>query len=294
MVLLAFELRHFSIPFNLEFMKPKSHSLTLFIKFSPFIRSLKSIFTPTTFLFSIPALAYFVNNNISFLILSIMNPPTFMVLGNLKIITTGLFYNIFLDKKLNRIQWIALLMLFLGSIISQIRFSNGGKPEIITSLFGFLLIVIFSCISAMASVYTEYIMSNIFKNESIHLQNIKLYLFGSLFNGLMYYFSTFSSFSSFNKKSVSNYDGFFSSLFPIHYLIIFSACSMGLITSAIIRYSGSITKIYSTSMAMFLSSFMSWIILDNYKPNILFFVGALLCCFSLQMYNNSKIENYEK
>ncbi|KAF0519710.1 hypothetical protein F8M41_016465 [Gigaspora margarita] len=261
------------------------------MKFSPFIRSLKSIFTSTTFLFSIPALGYFVNNNISFLILTVMNPPTFMVLGNLKIITTGLIYNIFLNKKLNRIQWISLLMLFLGSIISQVHFSTEGKPEIMTSPFGLLLIIIFSCISAIACVYTEYIMSNRFKNESIHLQNIKLYLFGILFNGLMYYFSTISSF---NKKLMSNNNGFFSSLFPIHYLIIFSACSMGLITSAIIRYSGSITKLHSNSMAMFFSSFMSWIFLDNYKPNILFFVGALLCCFSLKMYNNSKVENKKK
>ncbi|RIA93645.1 nucleotide-sugar transporter-domain-containing protein [Glomus cerebriforme] len=253
----------------------KSNSI---INFAPLIRSLKSVFTDsTTLLFGIPAMAYFINNNLIFLILNLMNPPTFTVLSNLKILTTGLFSYIFLNRILSTTQWISLILLFIGTTVAQIQFSSEGAYEF-TSSFGLLLIFLFASISAGASVYTEYVMKDKFGNESIHLQNIKLYLFGVLLNGLVYFTLSYQS-----------DDGFFLTLYPIHYAIVISVCSLGLITSAIIKYSGSITKVYANSLAMFFSGFVCYFALE-FSPTINFFLGALICCLSIHMYSTGGLD----
>ncbi|CAJ0757320.1 4804_t:CDS:2 [Entrophospora sp. SA101] len=198
-----------------------------------------------------------------------MNPPTFTVLGNLKILTTGLFSHIFLNRKLIRVQWASLCLLFLGTTVAQIHFTNDGAFEFSVSPLGFLLIIIFASISAGASVYTEFVMKDKFGQESMHLQNIKLYLFGILFNGGVYHFNSFYSDGLYELDEDDR-----------------AACSMGLITSAIIKFSGSITKVYANSMAMFFSSFVSYFFIDGYRPTIWFFLGAMTCCIAVQMYTN--------
>ncbi|CAB4419804.1 unnamed protein product [Rhizophagus irregularis] len=279
-ILLSIELGCFSGGISQETAFSQYRKSNSIINFAPLIQSLKSIFTDsTTLLFGIPAMAYFINNNLVFLILNLMNPPTFTVLSNLKILTTGLFSYIFLNRILSTTQWISLVLLFIGTTIAQIQFSSEGSFEF-TSPFGFLLILIFSSISAGASVYTEYVMKDKFGNESINLQNIKLYLFGVLLNGLVYFTLSYRS-----------DDGFFLTLYPIHYAIIISVCSLGLITSAIIKYSGSITKVYASSLAMFFSGFVCYYILE-FSPNINFFLGALICCLSVHMYSTGGLDQY--
>nr|CAG8658608.1 2657_t:CDS:1 [Entrophospora candida]CAG8663167.1 2437_t:CDS:1 [Entrophospora candida] len=295
---LSIELECFQFPSVLPMLSPQYEKLTnqnstIKINLKPLMRALKSIFTSsTTLLFGLPAFAYFINNNLSFIILTIMNPPTFTVLGNLKILTTGLFSHIFLNRKLIRVQWASLCLLFLGTTVAQIHFTNDGAFEFSVSPLGFLLIIIFASISAGASVYTEFVMKDKFGQESMHLQNIKLYLFGILFNGGVYHFNSFYSDGLYELDEddsdavVVKGKTFFSSLYLIHFLIIGAACSMGLITSAIIKFSGSITKVYANSMAMFFSSFVSYFFIDGYRPTIWFFLGAMTCCIAVQMYTN--------
>ncbi|CAJ0841479.1 5572_t:CDS:2 [Entrophospora sp. SA101] len=60
------------------------------INLKPLTRTLRSIFTSSTILLSsLPAFAHFISNNLSLIILSIMSPPTFTVLANLKILTAA-------------------------------------------------------------------------------------------------------------------------------------------------------------------------------------------------------------
>ncbi|CAG8484261.1 10890_t:CDS:2 [Ambispora leptoticha] len=248
--------------------------------FKHLLRILASIFTSyKTLLFGIPALAYFINNNLTFTILSMMDPPTFSVLSNLKILTTGFFSYLFLKRQLSSFQWISLGLLFFGATIAQINYDQESAFNLTTSTLGLFLIFVFSSISAGASVFTEFVMKDKFENESIHLQNIKLYLFGILFNGFVYF-----------SQSSSRQDtlGFFESLRPIHFCIIMSICSMGLVTSAIIKYAGSITKVYAGSMAMFFSTFVSYLLLD-FQPTAWFFMGAFLCCIAVHMYYTNPV-----
>ncbi|CAG8521776.1 11223_t:CDS:2 [Funneliformis caledonium] len=267
----------FSSPYHKRFRKSKS-----MVNLNPLFRSLKSAFaSEATLMFGIPAMAYFINNNLIFIILSLMNPPTFTILSNLKILTTGLFSYVFLNRILSTTQWVSLILLFVGTTIAQIQFSSEGEFEFTSSSLGFPLIIIFSSISAGASVYTEYVMKDKFGQESIHLQNVKLYLFGVLLNGSVYFTHSFPT-----------DEGFFTTLYPIHYAIVITACSLGLITSAIIKYSGSITKVYASSLAMFFSSFVCYFTLE-FLPTINFFLGSSICLLAVNMYSISGLDDHK-
>ncbi|KAG0220644.1 hypothetical protein BGX31_010752 [Mortierella sp. GBA43] len=228
---------------------------------------------PPILYFAVPGAIYFFNNNLTFVLLSLMPAPTYVVLSNLKILTTGLFSYLFLKRVLATTQWVSLGILFLSTAVSQVDIEKGLSLSI--SLQAFLLMVLFCSLSATAAVFSEYVMKERFADESIHLQNMKLYMFGILFNGVTYLLT----------PAVSDQGAsFFADLHWIHFFIILVYASLGLVTSAIIKFSGSITKVYASSMSMFFAALVSWLLLND-RLTVLFFVGCFGCCFALHLYN---------
>ena len=50
-------------------------------------------------LYPIPSLIYLVHNNIQFYTLKYLDPNTYQILGNLKIVTTGILFRLFLKVR---------------------------------------------------------------------------------------------------------------------------------------------------------------------------------------------------
>jgi solute carrier family 35 (UDP-sugar transporter), member A1/2/3 len=73
----------------------------------------------TYLLFAVPSLIYWLHNNVQFLTLQYVDPSTYQILGNLKIVTTGLLSWIALNRSLSNLQWIALVLLTIGATTSQ-------------------------------------------------------------------------------------------------------------------------------------------------------------------------------
>jgi len=57
--------------------------------------------------YAIPALIYFVNNNLLFYILQEVDPTTFQLLSQMKTIFTGLLFRVFLKRRLSSVQVLA-------------------------------------------------------------------------------------------------------------------------------------------------------------------------------------------
>jgi hypothetical protein len=68
-------------------------------------------------LYAVPAAIYLLNDNILYLIYSMLDQAaTFEVLSNLKIVATSFLYKFLLEKDISRIQWLSLGMLGVGSV----------------------------------------------------------------------------------------------------------------------------------------------------------------------------------
>ena len=146
---------HSTVPFLSELLKLVISAGTLLATFQ---RSPRTTAMTTDWaslrLFPIPSVIYAVHNNIQFATMSYVDAATYQILGNLKIVSTGLLFRLALGRRLSRSQWMALLLLTLGATTSQI--SGCGSDGLLSAPpAGYLLGVLSACLSATAGVYTE-------------------------------------------------------------------------------------------------------------------------------------------
>ena len=229
----------------------------------------------TMVMFPVPSVIYLVQNNIQFVFLTYVDPTSYQILGNLKIVTTGLFFFFFLKREMTRLKWIALLLLLVGATTSQLN-TCGGKV-LNAPAMGYAMGVASACLSAFAAVYTEYIMKR--NNDCLHWQNAQLYFFGTVFN--------FLSLTAADLRQGFS-DGFwlldpFRGFSGVTWCVVANLALTGLVISWIMKYADSIVKVYATSLSMFLTMLVSvW--LFEFQPNLQLVLGITTACSSLQLY----------
>ncbi|XP_047952326.1 CMP-sialic acid transporter 1-like isoform X2 [Salvia hispanica] len=201
------------------------------------------------------------------------------IMGNLKIVTTGILFRLFLRRKLSNLQWMAIVLLAIGTTTSQVKGCGETSCESLFSspIQGYMLGVLSACLSALAGVYTEFLMKK--NNDSLYWQNIQLYTFGAIFNMAKLATDDFrSGFENgpwwrrlFNGYSVTTW------------LVVLNLGSTGLLVSWLMKYADNIVKVYSTSMAMLLTMLVS-VYIFHFKPTLQLFLGIVICMMSLHMY----------
>ncbi|XP_006657011.1 CMP-sialic acid transporter 1 [Oryza brachyantha] len=230
-------------------------------------------------LYLVPSVIYLIHNNVQFATLTYVDPSTYQIMGNLKIVTTGILFRLVLKRKLSNLQWMAVVLLAVGTTTSQVKGCGDAPCDSLFSapLQGYMLGILSACLSALAGVYTEYLMKK--NNDSLYWQNVQLYTFGVIFNmGWLIYGDFKAGFERgpwwqrlFNGYSITTW------------MVVFNLGSTGLLVSWLMKYSDNIVKVYSTSMAMLLTMVLS-IYLFNVRATLQLFLGIVICIISLQMY----------
>ena len=118
--------------------------------------------------FPIPAFLYLIKNLMQYFIFLYVDAPSYQVLKNLNIISTGVLYRIFMQKELSAIQWIALILLTMGCTTSQL--SSSSDEVLSTPFMGVVLAIVMALLSGAAGVYTELIIKKR-PQRSINVQN---------------------------------------------------------------------------------------------------------------------------
>mmetsp|Transcript_10534 Transcript_10534/g.23937 ORF Transcript_10534/g.23937 Transcript_10534/m.23937 type:complete len:350 (-) Transcript_10534:63-1112(-) len=233
--------------------------------------------------FSVPALIYFINNNLVFLILDNVNPTTFQLLSQLKTVFTGLLFRLFLGKVLTPYQYIAIWQLSAGTACSQIPLDQvHPSPEVSTNM-GLILSVVSCILSAFGGIYSEKLLKKgNAAAESIHWQNIQLYGWGILFNFLGTYVEPLFH----PTKSTSSGDG--SSMFAGYntwaYMVVINNALNGLAISAILKYADNIARVYAHAAAMLLTMTLS-IFLFGQDPTPQLIIAIAVVAASAVQYN---------
>ncbi|CAI9619828.1 unnamed protein product [Staurois parvus] len=135
--------------------------------------------------YAFPAILYGANNNLVVHMQHFMDPSSFQVLSNLKIVSTALLYSIFLGQRLSIRKWFAMFLLTAAGVF----YSYGGirdveeasaAMQLYNTLPGLLIMLIYCLISGMSAVYTEMTLKT--QKIPLNLQNIFLYSFGIVIN----------------------------------------------------------------------------------------------------------------
>ncbi|EPS66181.1 hypothetical protein M569_08593, partial [Genlisea aurea] len=230
-------------------------------------------------LYPIPSVIYLIHNNVQFATLTFVDASTYQIMGNLKIITTGILFRLFLKRKLSNLQWMAIILLAIGTTTSQLKGCGAAPCDSLFSLptQGYVLGLLSACLSALAGVYTEFLMKK--NNDSLYWQNIQLYTFGSMFNLAKLIWDDFRN----DFENGPWWHRLFDGYTFVTWMVVLNLGSTGLLVSWLMKYADNIVKVYSTSMAMLLTMVAS-VFLFGFKPTLQMFLGIFICMMSLHMY----------
>ncbi|KAG0231830.1 hypothetical protein BGX31_005348 [Mortierella sp. GBA43] len=270
---------------------------------------LNDVFGGDAWKLAIPAMLYAVQNNLQYVASHALDPSTFQVTYQLKILTTALFSVILLHRTLPALKWVSLVMLTAGIALVSVEESKNRnqrsddsssvaassalgalleeqkndslfkataaaptneRPEVFVGL----LSVLIACIlSGLAGVYFEKILKN--TQGSIWLRNIQLSLFSLPFSLLAIYLK--------DGEGVTE-QGFFAGYDMLVIAAIACQSAGGLIVAVVVKYADNILKGFATSISIVISSIAS-VALFGTKIGTIFMIGTVLVLGATYLYS---------
>ncbi|CAF4427691.1 unnamed protein product [Rotaria magnacalcarata] len=149
-------------------------------------------------------------------------------------------------------------------------------PEMYIRPLGVPMIAVYCIFSGLAGVYNEWILKKHY-TESLHLQNIFLYTYGTLLN---LFPAVVSAVAKSGSGHIFNpFDGF--SFYT--WLIVLTQALNGLFMSVVIKHSSNIIRLFVISFSLIVTSFLSWFIF-HITFNMYFYVSFLTMGCALSLY----------
>ena len=214
--------------------------------------------------FFLPAFLYLVDNNIFYGVMRMINPSTFQLMSNIKIVFVAVLCWGVLNKHLTAVQWAALVLLVVGLVVSELDYlhdvaspcsavppastpsaapSHSVLPAVAEKtsiLSAFLLVATMALCSALGNILVEYLYKRD-PTTNIFLQNTQLYSFGVVLNFICIFV--------YDAESVVN-DGFFVGFDGLTWLIIVTNGVTGIAVAFILRYSDNIGNVWAHAAGM--------------------------------------------
>lgn len=219
-------------------------------------------------LFSIPGLLYFVNNNIPFFCLKYLDPPSYQVLQQMKIGTTAIAFRLLMGRSLSTQKWASIGLLLVGCALSQMRIDDMSSL-FKSSVVGYALVTAQCSISALAAVVSEKLLKE--TNQSIHLQNLQLYLYGVLFSLI--------NLEVEGVPMAEWHKGY--NIWAVLGVICLSFT--GLATSAVMKYADNLIKVFALAGSMIFTTVASAVMFGT-VITVVFMLGTLIACASCFLY----------
>eukprot|EP01064_Diplonema_japonicum_P000385 TRINITY_DN10272_c0_g1_i3.p1 TRINITY_DN10272_c0_g1~~TRINITY_DN10272_c0_g1_i3.p1 ORF type:complete len:309 (+),score=60.34 TRINITY_DN10272_c0_g1_i3:35-961(+) len=218
--------------------------------------------------FAYPAVVYVIDDNLQFAVLYYITPGEAALFFSFKVLSTAMASKIMLNREISSLQWSALMLLTLGLGTSKI----GGQHFQGFNL-GHVLVVVVSTIGSTGDVYNEKLLKTD-TEASIHLQNIKLYTFSVLLNGLGY--------AVYEKQGTLNSATYGWNVFVV--MLVFVNSFNGIAVSVIFKFLDNIVKVQAAAGGMVLTVLLSSLIFGR-EPSLGFYLGVGIVFNALYIFN---------
>ncbi|CAL5383112.1 unnamed protein product [Camellia sinensis] len=231
-------------------------------------------------LYPIPSIIYVIHNNVQFATLTFVDPSTYQIMGNLKIVTTGILFRMFLKRKLSNLQWMAIVLLAVGTTTSQAKGCGEASCDSLFSspIQGYMLGILSACLSALAGVYTEFLMKK--NNDSLYWQNVQLYTFGAIFNMARLLLDDFRG--GFHRGPW--WQRLFNGYSITTWMVVLNLGSTGLLVSWLMKYADNIVKSIFHINGDATDHGFIYVALYFQAHVAGLFLGIIICMMSLHMY----------
>ena len=226
---------------------------------------------------SVTAICYFIQNLLLFVAIQYLDPATYQITSQFKILTTAMFSVLILGTHLPPSKWVCLLLILGGVCLVQLQTQDAKDSKnaaASNSTIGFLAVLARCTLSGFAGIWFEKALKGK-KNVSIFLRNIQLSLF-SLIPGF------FFAICIMDGRAIIE-DGWFQGYTGWTYLAIFFESAGGLIVAMVVKYADSILKVIATTLAFLLSSGAAIYLFDIHLGSY-FLVGSAIVMAASQIY----------
>jgi len=269
-----------TIPFFAEWTKLLLSSSFLYNDYISSNRSITLERSHTTIMTAaVPALLYFVSNNLNFIIIRELGATNFQLLNNLKILTTAIFFRLIMKVDLNKLQWRMLILLTIGCTVSQLGQGYGKDGnKFVGSALGYGLKICNACLTALSSVFCEKFLKHLPNN--FHFQNVLLYGWGVIFTTC----SIFADGELFAKGA----DALFRGHTALTFMLICNYAFVGIATSGVMKYLDNIAKTFAATGAMFIVATLS-IVKFGEPFRVELVLGCLIAAVAVDVYYHGEL-----
>lgn len=236
---------------------------------------------------SVPAFLYLVQNNLQYVSLAYLEPATYTVTYQLKILSTAVCFVLLLGQRLTLQRWLALGLLVVGVVLVQLATLEDELPDATRKsrrvgwsgqVTGLLTTMLSAAISGLAGVYTEKILKG--SNVTLWVRNVQLAAWSAVI-GLAGLAGTG------DLEGIQRH-GFF---YGYNAWICASVCNNafgGLLIAAVIKYADNILKNFATSVSIVLTTALS-IMYFGLQLNGTFLIGVVAVCYSIFLYRGARV-----
>lgn len=229
---------------------------------------------------SVPAIIYFIQNSLVYIVLSNITPQVYSTLIQLKLLTAAVISTLLLGRKYSLKKWRALLVLTIGVVLVQSNsFSGCADTQVEVDdesdpMLGFALTVIVSCLSSLAGVYTEKVLK---KNDSLVTEQVSLW-------GRNIQLGVYSMAFAALKLTMEGNTDIFQGFSIVTLIIIASEAARGLTVALVLKHADTVLKGFATSCAIVLTTLCSWLLFSS-DIQLTFVLGATNVIISIFLYN---------
>lgn len=180
-----------------------------------------------------------------------------------------------LKKQLSKVQWFALLVLFVGVSIVQMQPGNMNKQKVAVeqnALVGLAAVITACVMSGFAGVYFEKILKG--TQQSVWLRNVQLGGIGTLVG--------YVTLECTDGAAVREKGFFFGYDSWVWFVILLQSCG-GLIVAVVVKYADNILKGFATSAAIIISCIGS-VFIFGFALSLQFCFGAALVITATYLY----------
>ena len=180
-----------------------------------------------------------------------------------------------LNKRLSHLQWVALVLLFVGVSTVQLQEaqSSGKVAQEQKPLLGLIAVIISCMMSGFAGVYFEKILKG--TEQTIWLRNVQMGAIGMVIGAIT---------MEINDGAKVREKGFFYGYDWVVCFVIFLQSFGGIMVAVVIKYADNILKGFATSPAIIISCIASMYFFD-FQLTLQFAVGAVMVIGAVYMYS---------
>ncbi|CAK9055322.1 CMP-sialic acid transporter 4 (CMP-SA-Tr 4) (CMP-Sia-Tr 4) [Durusdinium trenchii] len=223
--------------------------------------------------FALPAAVYLLMNVLTVIAARLLQPPMLQLIASIKILITAIASRIVMSKKLEPLQWLALVLLTVGVAVGgrgKSTMESGEVSEV--PLLGVALMLFNCTLSSLGGVLTERALKQRSSGElTIFATNLHMALHSLSMNASALSLVTSAELPRLELLQMSDF------------VALSNEALNGILISLLMKRIDAIAKNYVFSVSVFTTAAMSAVVLRLWPP-WQFYLGSSICAASMALY----------